>query len=212
MRHFQWQGLVGAMAVAALVLFTASANAQRHHPPRPMGPGMMRPPMPMKPGMPMGPRMRGQVIRILGPDRFVVRTPDNREMILRTDAQTRFLMNQGAARFSDLRERSNVLVRFNRARGRNLARSVLINPRLGASLGARSLAGTIARLNVLDDLMVVRTASGREVPMHVNSRTALSLNNQTVLLNELRTGMPVQIQFDVRDQRNLAQSIAAMPG
>jgi hypothetical protein len=196
MRCSQSQWCIAALAVLAFAVFTVPARAQRRGPPRPMGMGM-----------------HGQIIRIRAPNQFIMRTPDNRQMILHTDAQTRFLLNERAARFSDLRRRSNVAVRFNRVGGRNLARSVTINPSLGPVLGAgvQRLEGTIVRVRDLDDLMLVRTAAGREVLLDIASRANLTINNQPALLRQFQPGMPVQIQFAVQDGKKMAQSVVVMP-
>jgi hypothetical protein len=72
---------------------------------------------------------------------------------------------------------------------------------------ARLLEGTIARVRNLDDLMVVRTPSGKEVLLDFASRADLTINNKPALLKQSRPGMPVQVQFEVRDGKNMAQSV-----
>src|SRR4051794_27655392 len=99
MRRFQAPCLVWALAVAAVVAFTAPAWAQR-----PAAP-------------PKGTRVKGHVVRVQGQNQFVIRTADKREVILHTDPRTRFLINERVVRFTDLREKAEVDILFDEREG-----------------------------------------------------------------------------------------------
>ena len=75
-----------------------------------------------------GTKIQGQIVRVQGPDRFVVRTADKREVILLTNPQTRFLVNDRVVRFTDLREGAEVTTVYDVTGDQNFANSVTIVP------------------------------------------------------------------------------------
>src|SRR5687767_9376506 len=47
--------------------------------------------------------LRGKIVKVEAPDRFVVRTSDNKEVIVYTNPQTRYIIDGKAGRYADLR-------------------------------------------------------------------------------------------------------------
>jgi uncharacterized protein (TIGR03000 family) len=76
---------------------------------------------------PAGELLEGRVIRT-GPDHFVIESRDNRQVTVYTNAETRFLMNQNPAAFTDLRSGANISLNFTRQGDRHFATNVTIRP------------------------------------------------------------------------------------
>src|SRR5947209_14800002 len=89
---------VRAFALAAVLggLVATSALAQNPNPP---------------PAKQQAREIQGQIVRT-GDNQFVVKTRDNKEVIFYTNPQTRYLMNDKAVRYSDLRVGANVTAAY----------------------------------------------------------------------------------------------------
>jgi hypothetical protein len=195
MRRFPSQWLVGVAAVALMAL-TTSAWAQ-------VLPG----------GPPKGTRIQGRVIRMQGPDRFVVRTADKREVLLQTNADTRFLLNNRAARFADIREGVTVDGTFDLVGGQNVINSVTITPAEGGQDVAEGtlIEGTVVRVLEPDNQLVVRTANGQEVIVFADDRTTFTFDDRPGRLVHFQPGTLVRAHVDVRDRKHFARSVVTMP-
>jgi len=76
---------------------------------------------------PAGELLEGRVIRT-APDHFVIESRDNRQVTVYTNPQTRFLINQNPAAFTDLRSGANISLNFSRQGDRHFATNVTIRP------------------------------------------------------------------------------------
>jgi hypothetical protein len=160
-----------------------------------------------------GTRIQGRIVRMQGPDRFVVRTTDKREVILHSNAQTKFLLNSRAARFSDLREGVDIDAIFDVNGDLNVVSSVIITPAGVVEQvppDVTVIEGTIVRIQEPDNI-VVRTSRGEEVILVTDARTSFTLNERAGRLVDFRPGMAVRAQFDVRDRKNIVRSVTSMP-
>jgi hypothetical protein len=175
------------VAAVAFAVITASAWAQRP-----------------AAAPPSGTRIQGRVVRVEGSDRFVVRTADKREVILHANPRTRFLLNERAARFADLREGVEIDAMFDAIEDQNLASSVTIGP-------ANVLEGTVVRVLEEDDVLVLRTADREEVRVALDERTRFMINDRRARLAQFRPGTAVQVNFDVRERTKVARSVVATP-
>jgi len=59
--------------------------------------------------------------------------------------------------------------------------------------------------------VVVRTANGSEVIVNVNPQTAFRIQERTVALTDLRPGMPVRINYEVRESQPYARTVVGVP-
>jgi hypothetical protein len=194
MRFFQVHNLVTLAAAVALIALVGQAPAQRP--------------------VARATRIDGRVVRVVGPDRFVVRGADNREVILHAGPKTRFLMNNRAARFADLREGVRVVGDFDVVEGRNLISAVTLTPAAvveEAPPRETVLEGTIVRVLEPDNQFIVLTPAGREVTVFAQPRTTFMLDNRAVRLADLRRGANVRVQFDLRNQRHFARTVVVAP-
>lgn len=71
--------------------------------------------------------VEGKILRT-GQDQFVVQTRDNREVIVYTNPETRFLLNNNPAAFNDLRAGTGVNVNFRMDGKRHIGNSITIRP------------------------------------------------------------------------------------
>jgi len=144
-----------------------------------------------------------------GPNQFVVRTADKREVILHTHPRTRFLLNDRAARFADLREKAEVVVLFDETEGRNVVSSVAIAG--DEEPGTEVVEGEVIRVLEPQNQLVIRTAAGKEVILATHERTTFTLNERNARLVDFRPGTPVKVRFSVKDRKHMAHSVMAMP-
>jgi len=182
---------MGAVAALVVAAFTAPAWSQRPVPP------------------PKGTRIQGHVVRMHGPNQFVVRTADKREVILHTDVRTKFLLNERAVRFTDLREKAAVVVLFDESEGRNIASAVTIAA--AEEPATEIVEGEVVRVLEPKNELVIRTVSGKEVILVTHERTTFTLNERSARLVDFRPGTAVKIRFNVKDRKNMAHSVVARP-
>jgi hypothetical protein len=196
MRRFQSQWLLWLVAAIVCVAFTVPALGQRRPAPAPKGT-----------------KIQGHIVRVQGTDRFVIRTADKREVILHVNPQTRFLLNERAARFEDLREGAEINAVFDVVEDRNLVSSVIITPggAVEAVPAAEIVEGTVLRVIEPDNQIVIRTARGKEMILVAGPKTTFTLDDRTVRLTDFRPGMAVKVNFDVKGQRNMMRSVVNMP-
>ena len=154
--------------------------------------------------------VRGRVVKVHGTDRFVVRTSDNREVILRTRTATKFLRNKQAVRFADLRAGIPVTVLVDED-GKDLFATSVTLDEVVAEEDATTLEGTIVRVRETENEIVVRTSAGKEVILVTNKAAKITLNNRTVRLTALQPGMAIKANFAVKNKKNMAHSIVVTP-
>ena len=73
--------------------------------------------------------IEGEIVRVIGQDQVLVRTPERKEIVVFVNPQTTFLLENRAARFADLRVGAPVRVNVNVHEGRHTARHVVVTPR-----------------------------------------------------------------------------------
>jgi hypothetical protein len=138
-----------------------------------------------------------------------VRTVDKREVILHINERTKFLLNERAVRFADLREGAEIDALFDQVEDRNVASSVTI---AGAKVPpAKIIEGTVVRVLEDENLIIIRTAAREEVELVIDERTTLTIDERAARLAHFRPGTTVKVNFDVRQRKNIARSVVAMP-
>jgi len=156
-----------------------------------------------------GTRIRGRVVRVRGSDQFVVRTADNREVILHANPRTKFLLENRAARFTDLREGVEIDALYDVAGEQNLTSAVTIVPAAGAV--PEVVEGTIVRVVERDNQLVVRTAAGKEVIVFADPRTTFTVNDRAARLVDFRPGTAVRVKVHMKDRKAFARSVVTVP-
>ncbi len=73
--------------------------------------------------------IEGEIVRVVGEEQVIVRTTDRREVIVFVDPRTKFLLEDRAGRFTDLRVGANVRAHVNVHDGRHMATQIHVPPR-----------------------------------------------------------------------------------
>lgn len=165
--------------------------------------------------------MQGKVLRTAN-DQVVVRTNDNKEVTLYTNPQTRYLFNNQAGRFSDLRVGSDITAVYNVQDNRYIANSFTWGA-VGATTTTQPapavvqpagqpviVEGTVLRV-VGKDQVVLRTADNKEVTVYVAPQTTYVINEQPAQFTDYTVGTPVRVEYDVRDNRWIARRFFGRP-
>jgi len=191
MQFLRTSWLVVAAAVS-FALFTAPALAQR----------------PPEDKAPKATKVRGHIVRLDGKDRFVIRTPEKKEVILLVNDRTRYLLENRAVRFADLREDAEVEVVYDVVDRQYHANAVTILPVAGPDT---FVEGEIIKVVEPEGHFIVRVKGGREVIVYADPQTAFTLGDRTVHLADIQSGMLVKAKVNLRDKRHHAHSVVLTP-
>jgi hypothetical protein len=166
--------------------------------------------------------LRGRIVRT-GQDQFVVQTRDNKQVTFYTNPQTRYLSNNRAAAFTDLRQGAEITAAYTMDGDRYLANNVTLIPANAQpetapaqpatqppQAAATNVEGQVVRV-VGSDQVVVKTNDGKEVTVYVTPQTTYTMNNQPWRFTELQPGVPINVYYDVRDRRNIASRVLGLP-
>jgi hypothetical protein len=66
--------------------------------------------------------------------------------------------------------------------------------------------GQVVRV-VGNDQVVIRTADGKEVIVFVNPQTSYQLDNQAATFNQFQPGVPIRVEYSLRNDRPIASRI-----
>lgn len=152
--------------------------------------------------------VRGKITKMQAPDQFVVRTQDNKDVILIASPQTRFTINGKAGRYADLRVGTEVNAAYVTQGDRYVVETVTVGAADtdAAPADATFVEGTIVRV-VGDDQIVLRDRADKEVIVFVNPQTKYLVEDRPARFADFRQGASVRIDYDVRDRRNWARSV-----
>jgi hypothetical protein len=153
--------------------------------------------------------LRGKIVNMEAPDRFLVRTADNKEIIFFTNPETRYLIDGKAARYGDLRVGADVNAVYVLRDGRHMVHAVTVGvagePRTPAS-EAMVLRGKI--VSVADPAkIVVRTAIGEELVLQSGPQTRIVIDGKVSKLKDLRVGADVNVNYSQRLGQKLVKTI-----
>jgi hypothetical protein len=159
--------------------------------------------------------LSGRVVRT-GNGQFIVQTRDNRQVTVYTNPQTRYLQNNRAVQYSDLRVGSNVNFGYATEGDRYIANNVTLLPAEQAveEVPAQPAQGTVVEGQIVrvigQDQVVIRTSDGKEVIVYVTPQTTYQLNTpQAATFTDLRVGTPIGVNYDTRDNRFMARRVFA---
>ena len=152
-------------------------------------------------------RVRGKITKVEGTDRIVVRTQENKDVILVANPQTRFTINGKAGRFADLRVGNEIDVVYLVQDNVNVVNTVLVGDLEPAD--ATFVEGTVLRV-VGEDQIVIRDRADKEVIVFVNPQTKFLIDERPVRLVDFRQGANVRINVDTRDNRTWARTVTSV--
>jgi len=177
------------------------------------------PPAPRQEANPTAPRqearqVQGKVIRT-GKDQFVVKTRDNKEVTIYTNPKTTYRLNDRDVRFSDVRVGTNITTAYDLDGDRYIAHRVVVAPaepvggvvvQPGPPAAETVVQGRVVRV-IGTDQVIIQTPDGREVAVFVGPQTAYQITDRGGAFTDLRPGVEVGINYDVRDRRFEARRI-----
>jgi len=141
--------------------------------------------------------LQGEVIRVIGTDQIVIRTPDNQEMTVWVSPETKWQLTAKGGQLTDLKPGATIGVQYDLQDKRHMARQVQSLTRV---------EGQIVRV-VGKDQVVIRTSDGKEVVVFVSPETRYMLSAQGGQLTDLRPGADINIYYDINDRRFNARTI-----
>jgi ribosome maturation factor RimP len=151
-------------------------------------------------------QIQGQIVST-DKEQVVVKTRDNEQLTVRVRPQTKFLLKDKAVQFTDLRVGANVTIDAVVEEDRPFAESIVIVDEAAPAAEATLVEGEIVRV-VGTDQVIVRTPERKEVTVFVDPQTTFQLEEKTATFTDLRTGMPVRVDVNVKDGRHMARQIA----
>lgn len=155
--------------------------------------------------------LRGKIVKVEAPDRFVVRTSADKEVTVYTSPQTRYVIDGKAARYSDLRVGAVINAPYVVRDDRHIVNSVTVGVAAADPLSPRAAEGTVVRGKIVsvDDpaKIIIKTASGDEMILVSNPQTRIVINGKVGKLTELRAGTEVNANYLVREGRKMVSTI-----
>jgi hypothetical protein len=167
------------------------------------------------PGQQQTRQIQGRVIRT-GENQVIVQTPDKKEVTINTHPRTTYRLKNRDVRFSDVRVGTNITAGYDLDGTRYLANNVVVvpaEPAVGVTAEPVVPAeGTFVQGRVMrvvgTDQVIIQTPDGKEVIVYVSPQTAYQLSPQGGVFTDLRPGVDIGVNYDVRANRFLARRIA----
>lgn len=179
--------LAASTAVAFVVGFAASAWTQP----------------PSAPSKPV--TVRGEILRVQGPDRFVIRTADRKDLTFFIHPRTRFVRGEEKVVFADLRAGIPVEAIYDIQGERFLVNSVTLNPE--ETVAKNALSGTLVRVLEKENKIVIKTSDGQESSLAIDGQTKYTLNANAAKLSDLKPGMAIKAKLQIEGEKVVATSI-----
>jgi translation initiation factor IF-1 len=144
--------------------------------------------------------MRGKIIRMQGPDQFIVRTADNKEVTFFSQPETRYTIRGRAGRYADLRVDTDVNIGYITRDDRYLVNTVTVGEVLadpptaaGARVEDAAVRGRIVKVET--DRFTVRTADNQETTFDADPQTRVVIEGRQARLSDLKVGAEVTLNF-----------------
>lgn len=151
-------------------------------------------------------KVRGKIVRMKGPDQYIVRTDDNKEVVFYTNRDTRYVLGDQAGRYSDLRVGAEVSTDYVEDGDRYVVHSVLVGRAPEPQEEGELVEGSVIRV-VGDNQVIVKSRDGKEITIYVSPETKYLLTEQPGRFTDLRTGSDVRVYYDVRDKKITAHRV-----
>lgn len=190
-RWMQTLAVVGAWSMAGVFGFAQNPKQNPN-------------PVQNQPTQDAGKSLRGKVVRVEGQNQIVVRTHDNKEVILMANPSTRYVIDGRASRIADLKAGVEINAAYTMQDNRYLVNSVQVGvvaePNANAQPGnARNFRGRVVRVNPQNNQIVVKSQDGQEVTLYVQQNGRFLRNGQAVRLADIQVGTVITTQYVERD-------------
>jgi len=153
--------------------------------------------------------LRGKIVRTAD-DRVVIRTPEDKEVILYTSPKTRYLQGEKVIKFTELRPGTTITTSYVTEGDRYIADSFNLAAADEPVAEGTVVEGTVVRV-IGQDQVVLRTPQNKEFIVYVSPKTTYTFENRSAAFTDIRTGAPLKVTYDVRDRRNMARTIISTP-
>jgi len=161
----------------------------------PAQPGIINPPA-------VATNLRGHVLRVEGPDRVVVKTTDDEELVLFSNPNTRYFVDGKPGRFTDLRTGVTVSAAYTLDNGRYTVSSIQVGDAVAGApqqpppgINERRFRGRIVSVNATNNQIVAKTEDGRQVTLFVQKTGRFLRNGQPLRMADLQVGAIVETQY-----------------
>jgi hypothetical protein len=157
-------------------------------------------------------RVKGKIVKLGARDGFLIRIDDTRDMTLHVNDRTRYVVNQEAAKFTDLKVGSEVNAVYVVDGDRAVVQKVFVGPVLEKEVADEGtvVEGRVVRV-IGEDRVVILTPEKKEVTVYVVPKTTYSFNDKEGRFVDLKPNADVRIVYDVRDRRPTARAIRGLP-
>jgi len=198
--------LYSAAIAGVWSLASVAAHAQNTNPPQ-------------QPGANAGRNLRARITKMEGNDRIIVRTQDNRDVILMVNPNTRYIVNGQPSRFADLRADQDINTVYTMDGDRYIVSQVQIgggdavtpadnNP--AANANERVFRGKVVR-SFANNQFTARSADGKEVTFWTQPKQQLVINGKFNRLQDIPVGSEVQVNYAERDNHWYVEQITVDP-
>jgi hypothetical protein len=159
--------------------------------------------------------LRARIVRMDGNDKIVVRTNDNRDVILMVNPQTKYIVNGQPSRWNDLRADQEIHTTYTLDGDRYIVSQVQIgdNPAPGgdnANVNTRVFRGRVTR-TFANNQFSVKSPEGKEVIFMTRPNQQLALTGKFTRLQEVPNGTEVQVTYVERDNHWYIESLVVDP-
>jgi hypothetical protein len=152
--------------------------------------------------------LRGQVVRVEGQDRVIIRTTDNRDLTLIASPTTTYVIDGKTARFGDLRNGVNLSAVYTLNNNQYMVSSIQVGnaPNQPAQPGAaqvnineRRFRGKIVSVNAATNQIVAKSEDGAQLTLMVQKNGRFLRNGQALRFADLQIGTLIETQYVERD-------------
>jgi hypothetical protein len=147
--------------------------------------------------------LRGKVVRVEGQDRIVVRTSDNRDVILIANPTTRYVINGKAGKFADVRTGVEFRANYNLQNNQYIVSSIQTGEGLDVvqpgGINERKFRGRVVRIDAANNQIVAKSQDGKEVTLYVQKTGRFMRNGQAVRMADIQVGTIIEAQYLERD-------------
>jgi Cu/Ag efflux protein CusF len=152
-------------------------------------------------------------------NRFLVRTADNRELILQVGHDVRLIDPKDGTEVIvtfDIRGSKNVVVALGGTRAPGAGATDPGDkppPAKGVTVvgAGQPVKGTITKVQADAGLVTFRRADGREFLLHVPEGAEIRIDDKDIPLSALKEGKEVIVIYDIKEGKNVVSSIKSVP-
>jgi len=147
--------------------------------------------------------LRGKVVRVEGQDRIVVKTSDNRDVILMANPTTRYVINGKTGRFADLRTGVDFRATYNLQNNQYIVSSIQAGEGFDVDtqpgINERKFRGRVVKVDAATNQIVAKSQDGKEVTLYVQKTGRFMRNGQAVRMTDIQVGTVIEAQYLERD-------------